>query len=168
MRSSMNVKTSQKGFTLIELVVVIVILGILAVTAAPKFIDLTSDAKASTIEAVKGAINSAADLAHAKALVEGVTSGAISIAGQNIQFENSYPTAASILLLMDINSTVSGATPVGDFVHTTTASGTAGDGTGITSYFHPTAITAGECVATYDETDDPNIKPLITSISTDC
>ena len=43
MRSSMNLKTSQKGFTLIELVLVIVILGILAVTAAPKFIDLTGD-----------------------------------------------------------------------------------------------------------------------------
>ena len=169
MRSSMNVKTSQKGFTLIELVVVIVILGILAVTAAPKFIDLTSDAKASTIEAVKGAINSAADLAHAKALVEGVTSGAISIAGQNIQFENSYPTAASILLLMDINATLSGAAgDVGDFIYTTTAAGTAGDGTGVTSYYHPTAVDAAACITTYTETDDENIKPDISSISDDC
>ncbi|MBL4822622.1 MAG: prepilin-type N-terminal cleavage/methylation domain-containing protein, partial [Colwellia sp.] len=59
--------SKQQGFTLIELVVVIVILGILAVTAAPKFIDLTSDAKGSVVQAVKASINSAADMAHAKA-----------------------------------------------------------------------------------------------------
>jgi MSHA pilin protein MshA len=69
MKNSINVKANQEGFTLIELVVVIVILGILAVTAAPKFIDLTGDAKASTIEAVRGTLNSAADMAHAKALI---------------------------------------------------------------------------------------------------
>ena len=74
MTSSMKVKANQKGFTLIELVVVIVILGILAVTAAPKFIDLTSDAKASVVQAVEGSLNSAADMAHAKALVEGIVS----------------------------------------------------------------------------------------------
>ncbi len=169
MKSSMNIKASQKGFTLIELVVVIVILGILAVTAAPKFIDLTSDAKASTIEAVKGALNSAADMAHAKALVAGVTSGSLSIAGQSIQFENSYPDAASILKLMDINATLSGAAgDAGDFIYETAAAGSAGDGTGVTSYTHPTAVDSAACVATYDETDDANVKPSITSISTDC
>ena len=43
----------QQGFTLIELVVVIIILGILAVTAAPKFINLQSDARASAIQGLK-------------------------------------------------------------------------------------------------------------------
>jgi len=169
MKRSMNVKANQEGFTLIELVVVIVILGILAVTAAPKFIDLTSDAKGSTIEAVKGALNSAADMAHAKALVAGVNSGSVSIAGQTIAIENSYPTAASILNVMDINATLSGAAgAAGDFIYTTAASGTAGDGTGITNYYHPTAITAADCIATYDETADPNVKPAISSTSTGC
>ncbi len=46
----------QQGFTLIELVVVIIILGILAVTAAPKFINLQSDARTSAIQGMKGAI----------------------------------------------------------------------------------------------------------------
>ena len=68
-----NSFNAQKGFTLIELVVVIVILGILAATAAPKFIDLTGDARRSVMEGVQGSINSAVNLVHAKALVEGET-----------------------------------------------------------------------------------------------
>lgn len=61
----------QNGFTLIELVVVIIILGILAVTAAPKFINLQTDARQSALQGVKGAIQGANGLVFAKAAVGG-------------------------------------------------------------------------------------------------
>lgn len=61
----------QNGFTLIELVVVIIILGILAVTAAPKFINLQSDARASALQGVKGSIQGANSLVFSKAAISG-------------------------------------------------------------------------------------------------
>ncbi|QUN05581.1 type II secretion system protein [Shewanella yunxiaonensis] len=62
----------QQGFTLIELVVVIIILGILAVVAAPKFINLQSDARVSALQGLKGAIQGANSLVYSKAALAGV------------------------------------------------------------------------------------------------
>ena len=63
-----------KGFTLIELVVVIIILGILSASAAPKFMNLKSEARTATLTTLAGSIKSANNMFHAKALAQGLTS----------------------------------------------------------------------------------------------
>lgn len=65
------ISMNSKGFTLIELVVVIVILGILSVTAAPKFLNVQSDAKKSSLDGFIGAYKAAEGIVEGKALLEG-------------------------------------------------------------------------------------------------
>ncbi len=68
----MKYYTANKGFTLIELVIVIVILGILAVVAAPKFLNFSQDAKSAAINGIAGQMRSTITLAKAKAQVSGL------------------------------------------------------------------------------------------------
>jgi MSHA pilin protein MshA len=84
---------TQQGFTLIELVIVIVILGILATTAAPKFISFTSDANVSALAGVKGGITSAMGITNAKAAIDGKEIAAKqTIAGVEMLY--GFPTAS--------------------------------------------------------------------------
>ncbi|MGR5168829.1 type II secretion system protein [Vibrio astriarenae] len=86
----------QGGFTLIELVVVIVILGILAVTAAPKFLNLQSDARASSLQGLKGAMAGAAGITYGKAAIDGIetVSSGKKVNG-NIDVVFGYPAATT-------------------------------------------------------------------------
>lgn len=96
----------QNGFTLIELVVVIVILGILAVTAAPKFLNLQDDAKVSAVKGLAGAMKGAAGIVYGKAAVSGVETSPdeveVSAAdGTSVMTKFGYPTVAGIADAVD-------------------------------------------------------------------
>ena len=89
-------KTQQKGFTLIELIIVIVVLGILAVTAAPQFINFSSDARESTLQGLRGSMNGAADLVFGKAAIEGIEGEANDGAANDGAASPAYLTVDSI------------------------------------------------------------------------
>lgn len=86
-------RTSQQGFTLIELIMVIVILGILAATALPKFADLGSDARKATIKGLQGALNGAVAVATAAYLVKGSSPITTSDGTSVTTSSNGIPTA---------------------------------------------------------------------------
>ena len=85
----------QQGFTLIELVVVIVILGILAVVAAPKFMNLQNDARNASLHGLKGAIEEAAGVVYGKAVIQGKEHKATGEV-DNIDIVYGYPAATPL------------------------------------------------------------------------
>ena len=109
---------NKRGFTLIELVIVIVLLGILAAVAIPKFINLRGDADAAIVQGLKGALHDGSRLVHAKASIENLDDGntTITINGGDILIRAGYPRVANncarftgqlqYWLSLDIDSTI--------------------------------------------------------------
>lgn len=91
------------GFTLIELVIVIVILGILGAVAAPRFLNLQGDAYGANLEGLKNSLESAATLGNTKAILAGKdkasndTAYDVRIEDKDIQFVHGYPAANKIV-----------------------------------------------------------------------
>lgn len=103
----------QQGFTLIELVIVIVILGILAATASPKFLNLQSDARASTVEGLSASLKSAANIVYSKALVQGVANtdtGATTNPALSVVYGYPEATIAAMASILEITSRAASTT----------------------------------------------------------
>ena len=93
MKSSPN--GNQAGFTLIELVVVITILGILAAFAIPRFASLETEARIGAIQGLAGSVRSSAALAHSLSLTQN-NPATVAVEGNVINLTNGYPVADDI------------------------------------------------------------------------
>jgi MSHA pilin protein MshA len=151
-------KSSQSGFTLIELVVVITILGILAAFAIPKFVALDGQARTATVNGLAGSVKSAAALARGLAMATQSTAS-VTMEGSTVTLLNNYPdaTATGIPLAVNANTATGG-----DFAFTAGSSTTTA-----ATWTKNGAPTPANCSVSYTAATVGST-PTITATTTGC
>jgi MSHA pilin protein MshA len=152
--TSMNNQAKQSGFTLIELVVVITILGILAAFAIPRFAALEGQARLTATQSLAGSVRSAAALTHSVWLAQGdPASTAVTMEGQAITLVNGYPNAATVQnTLVDFTG----------FAVTTPG------GTAVFNKQTPAGVSIANCLVTYTPSAAPNTAPTVAVTTGGC
>lgn len=139
---------TQSGFTLIEMVAVIIILAIMAATALPRFINLSQDARLSALQGLAGGVRSAAALAKSQWLASNSgTATAISMGGATVAVYTAQTAPVSAMMGYPVGNVQSG---IVEALDTTTGFDSGVDATGFNWAFWPTGVaTSASCFALY-------------------